>query len=162
MKKLMITMCSLFVSTGLIAESLPQAKAAELSWVDEQVEAIKPARIGAKDYYLSSVHDPFVFLKKTDTKDKKAKSNFSPYKAPSPVTTAKKQDDDTIKIGKFTLEAIINKSALIGGIWYKEGQDVHGYKLEKVTPKMVLLKKSTKTMVLSTKSEHRSLKFNNN
>ncbi len=38
----------------------------ELTWVDEQVEAIKPARIGVSQKEISKIKDPFIFLHKND------------------------------------------------------------------------------------------------
>ncbi|MDH4943548.1 hypothetical protein [Sulfurimonas sp. C5] len=157
---------SLFVSTGLIAATVSttsNSKASELSWVDEQVAAIKPARVGAKNSYLVSAKDPFIFIIKEDDKKKGAMPRS--YRAPSKIkvsSTTKSAKDTEKKKGKLSLEAIINKSALIDGKWYKEGQNVYSYKLEKVDNKMVVLKRGQTTIVLSTKTKHKSLKFNNN
>jgi hypothetical protein len=154
MKKSAITITLLFMSTTLISENVAVSPS-ELSWVDEQVKAIKPARSGAKDWYLGSIHNPFVFLKKVEKKSTKTKT------ATSTKVTSKKTTAPT-KTKKLALEAIINKSALIDGKWYQEGETIYGYKLEKVSGRNVLLKKSQKSVLLTTKSELRSLKFNNN
>lgn len=153
MKTLQLTIVSLLVSTGLAAESVT-TNASELSWVDEQVKAIKPPRSGAKNWYLASVKSPFIFLGK-------AKSTTTKIKTSSKTASVNKLNAAK-PAKKLTLEAVINKSALIDGKWYKEGQTVYGYKLEKVNGRNVLLKKSQKSVLLTTKSELRSLKFNNN
>jgi len=62
---------------------------------------------------------------------------------------------------KLLLEAILNKSALINGKWYKEGEKVYGYKLEKVKLKSILLTRGKKQLLLSTMSKSNNLKFNN-
>jgi hypothetical protein len=153
MKTLQLTIISLLVSTGLMAESI-STNASELSWVDEQVKAIKPPRSGAKNWYLASVKSPFIFLGKAKNVASKSKT--------SAKTASVKKLNTPKPVQKLTLEAVINKSALIDGKWYKEGQTVYGYKLEKVNGRNVLLKKSQKSVLLTTKSELRSLKFNNN
>ena len=43
----------------------------ELSWVDEQVEAIKPARPGIDNSIISAIEDPFIFLEKNGYKKTK-------------------------------------------------------------------------------------------
>jgi hypothetical protein len=156
MKTLQLTIISLLVSTGLVAESI-STNASELSWVDEQVKAIKPPRSGAKSWYLGSVKNPFIFLRQTKSNGSKSKASSTHSK-----TASVKGLDAPKPVQKLTLEAIINKSALIDGKWYKEGQTVYGYKLEKVSGRNVLLKKSKKNVLLTTKSERKSLKFNNN
>ncbi|QOP40918.1 hypothetical protein [Sulfurimonas marina] len=160
MKKSIITVISLFVSTGLAADNV-MMNTSELSWVDEQVEAIKPARVGARNSYLGSMTNPFVFLKKG--KKGKTISRSRSYRTPTRTSTRTSSEISAKSSkGKLALEAIINKSALIGGKWYKEGQSVGGYKIERVNDKVVFLKQGKKSIVLSTKSKHKSLKFNNN
>ncbi|WP_304542946.1 hypothetical protein [Sulfurimonas microaerophilic] len=162
MKKSIITVISLFVSTGLVADNV-MVNTSELSWVDEQVEAIKPARVGAKNSYLGTMSDPFIFLDKTkNTKGKSSRSYTSSRKVKSSSQNLTGGSDAKSSKGKLSLEAIINKSVLIDGRWYKEGQSVQGYKIEKVGSKTVFLKRNKKLIVLSTKSQHKSLKFNNN
>lgn len=154
---------SLFVSTGLVAASTTSnTKASELSWVDEQVAAIKPAREGAKNSYLISAKDPFIFLKKGDAKKSYASPSYRTAAKAKMTSTAASDEEKSQNKGKLALEAIINKSALIDGKWYQEGQSIYSYKLEKVDNKTVTLKSGQKTIVLSTKTKHRSLKFNNN
>jgi hypothetical protein len=158
MKKSQIAITLLCISTALFSKSVAVVSPSELSWVDEQVKAIKPPRSGARNSYLGSVKNPFVFLIKRDTKTKgknakKVVSSAKTTTTPTPKVQEKKK--------LLSLEAIMNKSALIDGRWYKEGQSIYGYKLEKVNGKNVLLKSNEKSVVLTTKSK-RSLKFNNN
>ncbi len=143
MKKLTILLF-LLVSSHLLAN--------ELSWVDEQVEAIKPARHGISSKDIVRLKDPFIFLHGKKVK-KRRTSLHRRYKK-----GAKKQK---IHSSKLHLEAIINKSALINQKWYKEGKTVYGYKLEKVSAKSVLLTRGKKQILLSTMSKSKNLKFNN-
>ena len=157
MKKLIILL-SIVTFTSLIADNNVTVNTNELSWVDEQVEAIKPPRSGAKNGYLNSIRNPFVFLK--TGKAEKTVSNNSSAK-PKVATVTKTQTAPKQKKKSLTLEAIINKTALIDGRWYQEGESVYGYKIEKIDGRNVNLNKNGKHVLLTTKSELKSLKFNN-
>ena len=166
MKKLLSTVILVSVSSSLLAnvnsESL--AKNGELAWVDEQIEAIKPARVGIKNYQIAKLHNPFIYLKPKQTS--KSKGGKPSVVSKTAVSTTKQHSvEQTTPVKSYktlTLEAIINKSALINGKWYKEGQSVRGYKINKVNGNTIYLTKNNKTKVLTTKVKHRSLKFNNN
>ncbi len=142
MKKLLI-LTLLLCTTHLFAN--------ELAWVDEQIEAIKPPRKGIATKDISKLKDPFIFLKPNKNK-KKVKS---PYKRSSTKKYVRKHSS------KFKLKAILNKAALINGKWYKEGEKVYGYKLEKVNPQSIVLTRGKKQILLSTVSKSKNLKFNN-
>ncbi|MFT7859396.1 MAG: hypothetical protein ABXS93_00525 [Sulfurimonas sp.] len=160
MKTSTLILISLSVSTVLAANTATQLKTSELSWVDEQVAAIKPPRKGARDYYLNSIRNPFVFLNKGNVKKK---GSSKPTASKTKKSTSKTTTTTVVKKKpKLTLEAIINKAALIDGKWYREGQKVYSYKLERVDGKQVILTRDKKRVVLSTKTKRRSLKFNNN
>jgi hypothetical protein len=123
----------------------------ELSWVNEQIEAIKPSRQGISNQSISMLKDPFIFL------HSKKKIHTS-YKKHSNKTSPKKIHKHSSKI---FLEAILNKNALINGKWYKEGEKVYGYTIKKVNLKSVLLTRGKKQLLLSTMSKSNNLKFNN-
>ncbi len=136
----------------------------ELAWVDEQVEAIKPPRIGMKSRELSILKDPFIFLKKNRIEEPKSKNDKKTYtqrtqrEAVSSVSDTKK----VIKKRKgLILTAIINTSAMINGRWYKIGDKVNGYKVSKIDMRSVLLTKKSKKLLLSTNSKSKNLNFNN-
>jgi hypothetical protein len=143
MKALFLSL-SVLISAHLVAN--------ELNWVDEQVEAIKPPRAGMKSREISSLKDPFIFLKKN-----KPKKSSKAGKKPS--------NNGVKKIVKapisFKLYSIINKSALVNGKWYKEGEIIHGYKIAEINPQSVLLTKRKKKLLLSTQSRNQNLNFNN-
>ena len=128
----------------------------ELAWVDEQIKAIKPERVGVSQKEISRIKDPFIFLHKTDDSNhKKKKKKISPtaYSAYKKVTKHR-----TVH---FRLEAILNKSAMINGMWYKQGSYVYGFKLAKVSRKSVLLIRRNKRLFLSTLSRSKKIKINN-
>ena len=100
MKKLTILLL-LVLSTTLFSN--------ELSWVDEQVEAIKPPRHGILGRDISKLKDPFIFL--SAKKVYKKRSSYKRYKR-----TSKRVSNYPSNI---KLEAIMNKSAFINAKWYK-------------------------------------------
>ncbi|WP_457748313.1 hypothetical protein [Sulfurimonas sp.] len=139
---------SLLITTQLISK--------ELAWVDEQIEAIKPARIGVSEKEISKIKDPFIFLhKNNNSKLSKIKKELS--------STSHSVYKKSIKhqIIHFNLEAILNKSAMINGQWYKEGSYIHGYKIAKVNRQSVLLMRKNKKLLLSTLSRSNKIKINN-
>jgi len=145
MKKL-ILISLLFLSTHILAN--------ELAWVDEQVEAIKPPREGVSNRDISKLKDPFIFLHAKKAK-KRARSPYRRY--------SKKSSKHRVQThsSKISLEAILNKSALINEKWYHEGEKVYGYKLEKVNLQSILLTRGKKQILLSTETKSKNLKFNN-
>ncbi|MEA1982037.1 MAG: hypothetical protein U9N39_00720 [Campylobacterota bacterium] len=148
MKIIFITL-SIFLTLPLIAD--------ELSWVDEQVEAIKPARSGMKSRDISKIKDPFIFLPKNRNEKEKISKN-----TPIAKTTVASTNSKTIKVKNvnkiLTLNLIMNNSAMISGEWYKLEDMVNGYKIVEISPQSVLLRKNKKELLLSTMSNNR-LKF---
>ncbi len=132
-----------------------QLCANELTWVDEQVAAIKPPRIGISNKSIAKLKDPFIFLVKQNEQI---------------VVRGKRSSKKVIRYShyinkyysrKLYLEAILNKSVMINKRWYKEGQWVYGYKIVKVNRTSVLLQKQNKKLLLSTMSKSKNLKFHN-
>ncbi len=132
-----------------------QLYANELTWVDEQVAAIKPPRIGISNKSIAKLKDPFIFLVKQNEQI---------------VVRGKRSSKKVIRYShyikkyysrKLYLEAILNKSVMINKRWYKEGQWVYGYKIVKVNRTSVLLQKQNKKLLLSTMSKSINVKFHN-
>jgi hypothetical protein len=144
MKKLLI-ISSVFLSSSLFCN--------ELAWVDEQVEAIKPARTGMSSKALAGTYNPFIFLKK------KAEANKTTISKKITSSTTTK----SVKTRKqvLTLSLIMNNSAKINDGWYKTGDKINGYKVKRIDSKSVLLTKKKKQLLLSTRSSSKNLKFNN-
>ena len=138
----------LLITTQLFSDNLV--------WVDEQIEAIKPARIGVSKKEISKIKNPFIFLHK-DTDSKK----FQAAKGVSATSYAGYKKVLKHKSIHFRLNAILNKSAMINGKWYKEGSYVYGYKLTKVNRKSALLTQRNRKILLSTKSRSKKIKINN-
>jgi len=158
-----VLLLSLLAMTSLFAKD-------ELAWVDEQVAAIKPSRSGMSKRELSHIRDPFIFLMKNrgnEGDEKKAITTKSVSSSSSSIQKAPKKEQQTThtnqrKYGKLELEAIINKSVLLSGIWYRVGDKVNGYTITEVTRNSVLLKKKKKELLLTTRtSPNSNLKFQN-
>ena len=137
----------------------------ELAWVDEQVEAIKPPRIGMKSRELSILKDPFIFLKKNRTDETKSKNGVKRTRSasiPNRTATSSSGIKKVIKKKKaLSITMLMNSSAMINGKWYKVGDTVNGYKVSKIDSTSVLLTKKSKKLLLSTSSKNKNLNFNN-
>jgi len=149
MKKHIFLLSILFSTFSLAAN--------ELAWVDEQVQAIKPPREGMNPNELEHLKDPFIFLK-IEEEEKKT----LPKKIATPKHIVHKVRKRGVYHKRFSLEAIMNKSVLINGKWYKEGQKIAGYTIKQVHPTTVILKKGKRELQLSTKSKNKNLKIKNN
>ena len=125
----------------------------ELSWVDEQINAIKPPRKGLSSAQIKSVESPFLYLKRKKSDDDKSSKD---------ITTATAVSSDlnvTKKPHVMHLTTVINQHVQINGKWYTKGDKVHGYTIAKVMPTIVLLEKNKKKIVLTTKTKSTTLKF---
>ncbi len=132
----------------------------ELSWVDTQVEAIKPPRKGMSNSEIANAKTPFIFLKKNKTKSDKKAGNKS-AKAKKKTTTSPGSSNVVSKKSSksLVLSAVINKSALINGKWYMLNDSVYSYKLSNVNRTSVVLRKGKKKLVLTTTDMKQNLKF---
>jgi len=149
------TFIPLFLSSTLIL-----ANNLNLSWVDQQVEAIKPPRDGESVSSISKIKDPFIFTKKTTISTSNTTINTSKTEESTKNINDKvSQKDIVLSSGSFILGAIINESALINNKWYKVGETVNGYKILKINQKTVSLKNASGSKVLTTKTENTKLKF---
>jgi hypothetical protein len=142
--------------------------AGELQWVNEQIQAIKPPRNAISKAKINAVKDPFIFLnkkaKKTDpkivtVKQMKTANNRNTKRNTLSTTSVNKVSQIT---RSFSLDAIINKSALINGRWYKVNSKVGKYTLSSVNTSSVILSYKKKELLLSTRSKTKKLKFRNN
>jgi len=118
----------------------------DLKWVDEQIAAIKPLRNGVSLKSIDLLKDPFIYVKKDNTKKVSGKS--------MKIKSSKKQ----LFSHHFTLQAIMNSYALIDGKWYKNGSKVYGYKLSILNRTEVVLIRKNKRILLSTKIKKIKLK----
>lgn len=123
----------------------------ELAWVDEQVLAILPARIGIPEGFINSLRDPM--------KMKKAAPSLSGSKLLAPpklgstmgILAQPKVIEEPLR-----LLAIMNKSVLISGKWYHVGESVRNFTLAEIKSNSVLLagKKDQKLILFLTKQNN--------
>jgi len=153
-------MKTILISTSILLTGI--LGATELSWVDEQIEAIKPPR---KSLTISKIRNPFIFLEKNGF-IKKEPIMVTEQKTVS--TTNKKGIvvRKTVQVLKkkttpFILDAILNTSVLINGQWYKKNEKIRAYTIVKIDKSSVLLKSGDKKIVLSTNIKKQTLKFKN-
>lgn len=161
MKALKIIITTLlFISINLFG--------AEVEWVEKQIYAIKKQRVGLNSNQIKLLSDP-VFLKKKvivkkDTKvkvKKLGKKNEPKFNANKKASTISKTVRKVVSSKRMVLEAIINKSVLINGKWYKLNERVYGYKIVSIDGKSVVLMKYGKKRILSTYKRSKLLKFKN-
>ena len=134
----------------------------ELSWVNTQVEAIKPERKGMTETELNKIKDPFIFYKnrskKTYVKTRKKSVKYASIKK---STTSSKAT--SVILGqpskRLVLSAIINNSALINGEWYKLNESIDSFKVSSINRTSVVLTKGNGKLVLTTSDTKRNLKF---
>ncbi|MDF1882500.1 hypothetical protein JHD49_00950 [Sulfurimonas sp. SAG-AH-194-C21] len=152
MKKIVLNL-SVLLSTAIFAN--------ELSWVDQQVNAIKPPRQGIHTADINKIIDPFIFLEKNRTTKKKSVKKVSSKTVINKTPLAmQKQNVKTVN-KVLTLGVIMNNSVMISGEWYKLGDTLNGYKISEINRNSVLLRKHKKKILLSTKSNTKKLKFLN-
>jgi len=146
MKKYLILISILFLTVTLSSD--------ELSWVDTQIEAIKPSRKGMNKSEIININNPFIYLK---SKDKQAKINGK-----RSTRNAKGINNISSKVApkRLMLSAIVNDSALINEKWYNLNDKVRGYKLSSINSASIILSKGKKKLVLTTNnSASRNIKF---
>ena len=132
----------------------------ELEWVDQQINAIKPPRAGISQSKINLSENPFIFLDKKGKKSlkKRSVSKRKYVKKNKYVTSAASEE----KAPSLSLDAIINKSALIDGKWYKVNTKVGKYLITNINKANVTLSYKQRNYSLSTRSKNRKLKFRNN
>jgi len=151
-----ISFASLFASTAsAIAPSnsvnVVQSQGdKELTWVDEQIQAILPARIGIPEGFINSLRDPMK-MKKITVVPKAGNLLAPPRLGSIGIMTPPKIIEEPLR-----LQAIINKSVLISGKWYKVSDSVRNFTLLEIKPNSALLadKKDQKLILFLTKQNN--------
>jgi hypothetical protein len=154
---LMKTFILIFITTIIYANN-------DLSWVNEQIDAIKPPRHGLTRSYLLKTKDPFIVLEKVKKPEEKKKAVYTKTKKAKQTvhksSVAKTQKKTKQKNINFVLTMVLNKSFMINNKWYREGEKIYGYKLKKLSRNSVLLENKNKKIVLTTRTKNTKLKFN--
>lgn len=121
----------------------------QLAWVDEQIRAILPTRIGVPDGYINSLKDPMKMKQALPTITS-GSNLLAPPKLGSILAQPKVIEEP------LRLLAVMNKSVLINGKWYKVGDNVRSYSLAEIRPNSALLsgKKDQKLILFLTKQNN--------
>jgi len=127
----------------------------ELSWVNEQIKAIKPPRHGISESRINRTKNPFIFFKTKEEKIPTKKTIVNVKKTLTNTNVVSKKSTSII------LSAIINKSALVNGKWYKVNDKIGKYTLSKINKTTAILKYKRKELLLSTQTKNKNLKFKN-
>ena len=139
--------------------SIINLEANELSWVDEQVAAIKPKRIGVSKSDILSLKDPFIIYKTVEKIDENGKKSTVIIKKDLPeLELSSKNIEPKVKL---ILQAIMNQSVLINGKWYKLNDKIGRYKVIDIKSSLVILVYKKERIVLSTDNQNTNLKFKN-
>ena len=126
----------------------------DLAWVDEQIAAIKPARVGITDESIENLKDPFVFLEKNGYKKIVIQHKKVTKKKKTVVKKVKKH-----YIPKLHLQIIVNNSAKIDGKWYRVGDSIKGYKLLDIQKKSIVVSYNGKKSTLYIQKQKSNLKI---
>jgi len=116
----------------------------ELAWVDEQIQAIIPSRIGIPEGFINSLKDPMKMKASIPSDLNGAKLLPPPKLGNNPPLVVEEP---------LRLQAVINKSVLINGKWYKLNDSIRNYTLFEIKNNSVLLigKKEQKLILFLTK-----------
>ena len=132
----------------------------EVTWINEQIEAIKPPRSGVSSAEINSLKDPFIFLGKNTSKGTSASNkNLATRSTGSKAGSTAKRGSRYRTSKAFKLDVIINSSALINSKWYKLNEKINGYTVSEISRNSVLLTNKGKKILLSTKSNILNLKL---
>ncbi|MDD5160350.1 MAG: hypothetical protein PHI47_09885 [Sulfuricurvum sp.] len=135
------------IPVGTVSIVQPQGDK-ELTWVDEQIQAILPARVGIPEGFINSLRDPMKMKKPVPVATIGSKLLAPPKLGSLGIIAPPKIVEEPLR-----LLAIINKSVLISGKWYKVGDSVRNFSLLEVKPNSVVLadKKDQKLILFLTK-----------
>lgn len=131
----------------------------ELAWVDEQIQAILPARIGISDAVVGSLTDP-IKLKKPVRTGATLPTGTPVLFAPPKLASVPKIALPKIVEEPLRLQALINKSALINGKWYKLNDSIRAYTLSEIKFNSVLLTgKADQKLILFLSKQNTNIKI---
>lgn len=130
----------------------------ELAWVDEQIQAILPSRIGVADGYINSLNDPMKYTAKAPQAGDGMIKMLAPPKLgglPGMPLLPKVVEEP------LRLQGLMNKSALINGKWYRLNDPIRAYTLAEIKPGSILLSGSKgQQLILFISKQNNNIKIN--
>jgi len=129
----------------------------ELAWVDEQIQAILPARIGVADGFINSLNDP---IKYASSAPSGLKLLAPPKLGGMPMLPSMPLVPKIVE-EPLHLQGLMNKSALINGKWYHLNDNVRAYTLAEIKPGSILLSGSKgQKLILFISKQNNNIKIN--
>jgi len=130
----------------------------ELEWVDEQIRAILPARIGVADGFINSLTDP---IKYTSPEPKLRMLGGNLLAPPRLGSMPMLPSIPKVVIEPLRLEGLMNKSALINGKWYHINDAVRSYTLAEIKASSILLSGAKgQQLILFISKQNNNIKIN--
>ncbi|MDP3120911.1 MAG: hypothetical protein Q8N01_10885 [Sulfuricurvum sp.] len=130
----------------------------EVAWVDEQIQAILPSRIGVADGFINSLNDPIKYVSLALKDGNGGIKLLAPPKLgglPSMPLVAQIVEEP------LRLQGLMNKSALINGKWYRMNDAVRSYTLAEIKPDSILLSGSKgQKLILFISKQNTNIKIN--
>lgn len=111
----------------------------ELAWVDEQIQAILPARIGVADGYINSLNDPMKYVSSAPVAGANGLKLLPPPRLGAMPMLPNMPIVPKVVLEPLRLEGLMNKTALINGKWYRLNDTVRSYTLAEIKPSSILL-----------------------
>jgi hypothetical protein len=111
----------------------------ELAWVDEQIQAILPSRIGVADGFVNSLNDPVKYLASAPKAGDTSMKLLAPPRLGAMPMLPNLLLVPQIVEEPLRLQGLMNKSALINGKWYHLNDTVRGFTLAQIKPGSILL-----------------------
>lgn len=142
--------------------SLSQVKSdKELAWVDEQIQAILPARVGVADGYINSLNDPIKYVSSTPVAGANGIKLLPPPRLGSMPMLPGMPIVAKVVEEPLRLQGLINKSALINGKWYHINDAVRSYTLAEIKPSSILLSGAKgQQLILFISKQNANIKIN--
>lgn len=130
----------------------------ELAWVDEQIKAILPIRIGVSDAFINSLNDPIKYKSSAPMVSGVSTNLLAPPKLGSMPMIPR---PPKIVEEPLRLQGLMNKSALINGKWYRLNDAVRSYRLVDIKESSILLTGAKgQKLILFISKQNNNIKIN--
>ncbi len=145
MKKLLLSMATLFAANSMQAQIQTETKNVRLALVKDyemMFKRIGQKRVGVNDKEIDSLKPPFVRLKKEIKQEK---------------IIIKKDGTKVAVRASDVLQAIVNDHVKVSGKWYKLHDNIHGYTLVKISANAIDLKNENGKKRLSLRNKNEKI-----
>lgn len=133
----------------------------ELAWVDEQIQAILPARIGVSDGFINSLIDPIKYTSPAPVAKSIGTQLLAPPRLGGMPMLPSMPVVPKVVIEPLRLQGLMNKSALINGKWYHLNETVRGYTLSEIKSNSILLSGAKgQQLILFISKQNNNIKIN--